>query len=85
MRTRTVALALVLATLVAAAPALAHDLGPLLREHRDLDEVRSLQELHGRLHGLLDRYGRLERRAGRGWIRVVDAERAVTEAEHTMD
>jgi hypothetical protein len=40
MRTRTVALAPVLATLVAAAAARAHDLGPLLRDHRDLAEVR---------------------------------------------
>jgi Lytic transglycolase len=84
MRTRTLALALVLATLVVAAPARAHDLGPLLRDHRDLHEVQRLQELHGRLHDLLERYGRLERRAGHGWIRVVDAERAVADAERTV-
>jgi hypothetical protein len=30
-------------------------------------------------------YERLERRAGRGWIRVVDAERAVAEAEVTEE
>jgi rare lipoprotein A (peptidoglycan hydrolase) len=84
MRTRTVALALLLATLAVAAPARAHDLGPLLRDHRDLPQVERLQELHGRLHDLLERYGRLERRAGRGWIRVVDAERAVADAERTV-
>ena len=85
MRTRTVALALVLATLAVAGPAHAHDLGPLLRDHRDLSEVRRVRGLHGRLHDLLDRYERLERGAGRGWIRVVDAERAVAEAERAMN
>ncbi len=84
MRTRTLTLALVFVTLVVAAPARAHDLGPLLREHRDLPEVERLEQLHGRLHDLLERYGRLERRAGHGWIRVVDAERAVADAERTV-
>jgi Lytic transglycolase len=85
MRTRTVALALVLATLVVAGPARAHDLEPSLRDHRDLPEVERVQELHARVDALLHRYERLERRAGRGWIRVVDAERAVAEAEVTAE
>ncbi len=85
MRTRPIALALALATLLVAAPARAHDLEPLLRRNRDLAEVDRLRELHERLHVLLHRYHGLERRTGHGWIRIVDAERAVVDAQLTVD
>jgi len=81
MPRRTFALALGLAALVAASPARADDLAPFVRGHRDLPAVQRLLELHDELHGLLARYEVLERQAGRGWIVVMDAQKAVDRAE----
>jgi hypothetical protein len=77
--------ALVLAALLVGttAPARAHGIDHLIDERRErtLPEVRRLIRLHEELHTLLVRYERLERRAGRAWIAVVDAERSVQMAE----
>jgi rare lipoprotein A (peptidoglycan hydrolase) len=83
---RTLALLLCcLAVALAAAPAGAHDLGPVGRKGRDLPEVRRLVELHDELHQLLARYRRLEAGAGRAWLDTVavirDAEAARQRAE----
>jgi hypothetical protein len=80
MRHRTIALALAIAGLMAASPADAHDLAPLLDRHGDLPEVQRLKRLHARLDRMLVRYERLERVAGRGWLAFVEAQRAVDEA-----
>ncbi len=77
MPRRILALALCLAALVAVSPARAHDLAPFVEGHRDLPAVRRLIRLHEELHGMLARYEVVERQAGRGWIRVIDAQRAV--------
>ena len=77
MRSRPLALVLALAALGTASPARAHDLAPFVRGHRDLPEVQHLIVLHERLHRMIARYEVLERRAGRAWIEVVDAERDV--------
>jgi hypothetical protein len=85
MPRRIIALALCLAALVAAVPARAHDLAPFVEGHRDLPAVRRLIELHEELHGMLARYEAAERQAGRGWIRVMDAQRAVGLAKAAAD
>jgi Lytic transglycolase len=74
---RTAAIAAALATVLAALPAHAQDVTSLLERHPDLPEVQRLVTLHERLHRMLDRFQALERGAGRGWIEVVEAERAV--------
>ena len=85
MPRRILALALGLAALVAAFPARAHDLAPFVEGHRDLPAVRRLIELHEELHGMLARYEVLERQAGRGWIVVMDAQKAVERAKAEAD
>lgn len=87
MRTfrRTIAIALALAALVAASPAHGHDISSLVKGHRHLRAVRRLVSLHERLHHQLARYEVLERRAGHGWLEVVDAEREVELAQGTAD
>ena len=85
MRTRLPALVLTVAALLAASPARAHDLAPFVRDHRDLPEVHRLVVLHERLHRMIDRYEALERRTGRAWLRVVDAEREVALAQDASD
>ncbi|MCI0633792.1 MAG: hypothetical protein L0206_07760 [Actinobacteria bacterium] len=80
MRHRAIALGLALTALLAASPADAHDLAPLLERHGDLPHVRRLKLLHARLDRMLVRYERLERDAGRGWLAFVEAQRAVDEA-----
>lgn len=79
MLKRIAALALVLAALVAPSPARAHDLAPF-DQHRDVPQVRRLIALHRELHDMLRRYEAVERKAGRGWIAVMDAQRAVERA-----
>ena len=74
---RLAASAVALAALLAASPADAHDVTSLLERHADLSEVQRLVALHTHLHRMLDRYEALEREAGRGWLEVVEAERAV--------
>jgi hypothetical protein len=74
---RLAAFAVALATLLVVTPAHAHDVTSLLERHPDLPEMRRLGALHTRLHRMLDRYEALERQAGRGWLEVVEAERAV--------
>jgi hypothetical protein len=76
------ALAAALAIVPAAPPARAHDLGRLLRQGKDLPEVRRLAELHRELHHLLDRYESLEARAGRAWLEATQMAREVAQAEH---
>jgi len=58
-------------------PAHAHDVTSLIERHADLPAVQRLGALHTRLHRMLDRYEALERQAGRRWLEVVEAERAV--------
>ena len=78
---RRIALTLGLAALLAASPARAHDLAPFVEGHRDLPAVRRLVTLHDELHRMLTRYEVVERKAGRGWITVMDAQRAVERAK----
>ena len=85
MRHPAIALTLALAALLAASPADAHDLAPLLERHGDLPEVRRVKHLHARLDRMLVRYERLEREAGRGWLAFVEAQRAVDEAVRAAD
>lgn len=80
MRNRSLALTIALATLLAASPALAHDLPPFVRGHRDRPDVRRFVVLHERLHRIVARYGVLERRVGRAWVQVVEADRSVNHA-----
>jgi Lytic transglycolase len=74
---RLLAFALTVAALMAASPVRAHDIAPFVDDHRDLPQVERLLELRRRLHRMIERYEELERRAGRAWLEVVDAERAV--------
>jgi rare lipoprotein A (RlpA)-like double-psi beta-barrel protein len=85
MRSKWIALVLVLAALVAAAPAGAHGVHQLIKEAGDLPEVRRLAELHEELHHLLARYEALERRAGRSWLRTVETIREAEAAEAAAD
>lgn len=87
MRNRLLALALVLATLIAAVPVRAHGIHHLVDEPRErhLPQVQRLLKTHAEVHRLLARYERLERRVGRAWIRVVDAESAVRAAQLAVD
>jgi hypothetical protein len=82
---RTIAIAIALAALMAAPPARGHDISSLVKGHRHLPAVRRLVSLHERLHHQLARYEVLERRAGHGWLEVVDAEREVEVAEGAAD
>ena len=85
MRKRLLASVLTLAAVLAASPSHAHDLAPFVRDHRDLPQVHRLTTLHERLHRMIARYEVLERRAGRAWLEVVDAEHAVALAVDTSD
>lgn len=82
---RWIAFALALSTMLAAAPARAHDIRSLVRGAGDLPEVRRLVELHDELDELIDRYLRLEAEAGRRWLAAAeairDADRARAAAE----
>jgi hypothetical protein len=80
-RRRLLALALCLAAAVAASPARADDLAPFVQGHRDLPQVRRFIELHHELDDMLERYEAVERKAGRGWIAVLDAQHAVEQAK----
>ena len=68
---------LALAAILAASPARADDLAPFVDGHRDLPAVRRLIRLHDEMDQMLARYAVVERKAGRGWIAVMDAEREV--------
>jgi hypothetical protein len=72
-------LGLALGALLPATPARGHSIDHLVDEQRELElpEVRRLIRLHREVHRLFARYERLERAAGRGWMRVVEAELAV--------
>lgn len=84
-RARAIVLLFALAAGLTAAPAGAHDLDALLREAGELPEVQRFVALHEKLHGMLDRYRRLEGRAGRARLEVVEAERAVAWARDRVE
>jgi hypothetical protein len=94
VRTRRcwIAILLVLAALLAAAPARAHGIHGLVEESGDLPEVRKLVHLHHQLHILLARYESLEAETGRAWLDTVlafrdaeSAEQAVADAEDRLN
>jgi rare lipoprotein A (peptidoglycan hydrolase) len=85
MRSKSIALVLALAALIAAVPASAHDVHHLIRASGDLPQVRRLAELHRELHHLLARYEALERHAGRAWLRTVGAIRRAGAAKAASD
>src|SRR5262245_47558030 len=85
MPRRILALALCLAALLVASPAPADDLAPFVDGHRNLPQVRRFITVHDELDEMLRRYQAVERRAGRGWIAVLDAQHAVEQATADAD
>lgn len=79
MRAVVVAVLAAMLTVGTAVPARAHDLRGA--RDRDLPEARRFVALHRELDIAIARYGRLEGRMGRAWLRVALAERAVAVAE----
>jgi rare lipoprotein A (peptidoglycan hydrolase) len=78
-------LVLVLAAVLPAPAAHAHDIGRLLEQGRRLPEVRRLAALHQELHAKVARYEALEAAAGRAWLDTVGAIRAAADAEAAVD
>ncbi|HZD18676.1 MAG TPA: RlpA-like double-psi beta-barrel domain-containing protein [Actinomycetota bacterium] len=85
LRPTTVLILVVAALATLTAPAGAHDLDDVVRESGDLPQVRRFVRLHRELDELLARYAKLEVRAGRARLGLIEAERAVADAATSVE